>query len=393
MKKLVVAFVSLAAFCALTSHTHAQSCSPTSPSIPLTDFTTQNWCGFRGLLYDSPDNMSSSNTPPSAYATQGLSIAKNQIYRRNPAGAKDTTHGWIVVVAIGQSNWTLEMCNSAGSGCPGTNGNFIFQVGQQQTAGVVNPRIVVVDCASGSRAPVDWQNDTAGYYTDCATRIANATPDGSATLTEKQVQVVLYKDSDPNLGTPTFPFLNPLTTSGCDSTHFHNPPTPAVDTDACDYEFYVGTTARFLKTRYLNIQQMFVHSRIYAGYAASSASSPEPFAYEYGFGTKWLVSAQARQIALGTIDPVAGNLSLTGAPWIGWGPYFWANGGTARNDGLCWVTTNYTTPGSNNYIHPSNSGIQKVGNMLINGYVTSALSKPWFAVTGATAPDPGPSCP
>jgi len=132
MKNLVVAIVSIAAFCALTSLTHAQSCSPTPPAIPLTDFTTQNWCGFRGLLYDSPDNMSSSNTPPSVYATQGISIAKNQIYLRNPAGGKDTTHGWIVVVAIGQSNWTLEMCNSAGSGCPGTNGNFMFQVGQQQ---------------------------------------------------------------------------------------------------------------------------------------------------------------------------------------------------------------------------------------------------------------------
>jgi hypothetical protein len=388
MKKLVVAFVSLTAFCALTSLTHAQSCSPTLPTIPLTDFTgTQTWCGFKGLLYDAPSGGTSSNTPPSAYATQGISIAKNQIYPRNSTGGKDTTNGRIVLVAIGQSNWTLEMCNSAGSGCPSTNGNFIFQVGQQQTAGVVNPKVVVVDCASGSRAPVDWQNDTAGYYTDCKNRITNAG------LTEAQVQVILYKDSDPNLGTSAFPYLVPLSTAGCN----HVPPVPGVDADACVYEYYVANTARYVKTRYANIQQMFVHSRIYAGYANANdsdiPSSPEPFAYEYGFGTKWLVSAQARQIALGTIDTLAGDLSLTSTPWLGWGPYFWANGGTARNDGLCWVTTNYTTPGSNNYIHPSNSGIQKVGNMLINGYVTSALSKPWFAVTGATAPDPGPSCP
>jgi hypothetical protein len=375
----------------------AQDCSPTLPTIPLTDFVSgQTWCGFRGLLYDSADNASSSNTPPTAYTNVGLT-AKNNVFPRNPAGVRDNTNGWIVVIGIGQSNMTLEMCNSAGSNCP-NNGNFIQQVTSLQGSGVVNKRVIVVDCASGSHAPVDWQNNTAGYYSDCATRIANATPTGSATLTEKQVQVVLYKDSDPNLGTAQFPYLHALTTSGCDASHFHTPPNPGSDSDACVYEYYVGNTARFIKTRYTNIQQMFVQSRIYAGYSnqldSDVPSSPEPFAYEYGFGTKWLVSAQARQIAVpGTIDHVAGDLSSTKSPWIGWGPYYWANGSTERKDHLCWVTGDYTTPGPNNYIHPNDAGIQKVGNMLINYYVTSNFSKSWFAVVGATAPDPQTSCP
>ena len=396
MRNSLLVWLLLLASYAMPVRGFGQSCSPSLPTIPLTDFqSADRWCGFRGLLYDSAANTSSSNTPPTAYANAGIA-AKNQVYPRNTAGGRDNTNGWIVVVGIGQSNMTLEMCNSAGSNCP-NNGNFIKQVSQWQAANVVNSRIVAVDCAAGSRPPVSWQDNTAGYYTDCATRIANATPAGSATLTEAQVQVVLYKDSNPNLGTQTFPLLNPLTTSGCDSAHLHIPPNLTTDTDACVYEYYVGNTARFLKTRYANIQQVFIQSRIYAGYAnqfdTDTPSSPEPFAYEYGFGSKWLVSAQARQISNGTIDRVAGDLSSTHAPWVGWGPYYWANGSTARRDGLCWVTADYTTPGSNNYIHPSDSGIRKVGNLLINYYVTSNFTKSWFAVSGATAPDPLPSCP
>lgn len=50
-----------------------------------------------------------------------------------------------------------------------------------------------------------------------------------------------------------------------------------------------------------NLQQVFISSRIYAGYA-TTALNPEPYAYETGFSVKWLIEAQLRQLQKGTVD-------------------------------------------------------------------------------------------
>jgi len=47
-----------------------------------------------------------------------------------------------------------------------------------------------------------------------------------------------------------------------------------------------------------NTKMMFVHSRIYGGYAnpdigdENQLLNPEPFAYEQGFAMKWLIQSQ-----------------------------------------------------------------------------------------------------
>jgi lysophospholipase L1-like esterase len=100
---------------------------------------------------------------------------------------------------------------------------------------------------------------------------------------------------------------------------------------------------------------------------------------------KWLVGAQIVQMRQGgaAADPVAGDLNYsTGvAPWVAWGPYFWANGTQPRSDGLVWLRSNFLTDGT----HPSPSGVSKVAAMLLTFFKTSPQTRCWF-VTGATCP-------
>ena len=157
---------------------------------------------------------------------------------------------------------------------------------------------------------------------------------------------------------------------------------PSVTADAYALETYVADIARAVKTRYPNVEMMFLSSRIYAGYATTTLN-PEPYAYESGFAVKWLIQAQIDQMRAGgtIVDPHAGDLNYnTTAPWVGWGSYIWASGTTARSDGLTWQQADFLSDGT----HPSTSGRTKVGTMLFNFFLTSPLTKPWFATTNST---------
>jgi len=130
------------------------------------------------------------------------------------------------------------------------------------------------------------------------------------------------------------------------------------------------------------MQQVFLSSRIYAGYATTSLN-PEPYAYESGFAVKWIVQAQIDQMANGgvPVDPRAGNLDYdTLAPWIGWGAYLWAAGPRPRSDGLVWLPADFVADGT----HPSPSGQSKVGSLLMDFFKGSPVTACWF--TGGGCP-------
>ena len=211
--------------------------------------------------------------------------------------------------------------------------------------------LVLVDCAIPSQVAPKWVNDSYLNYTAC-----RKTLEGLG-LTEAQVQVVLYK----NANTEPKHSLTPATVCATDVT-----------IDACAYERILGQTGRYVKTRYVNVQQMFVHSRIYAGYATVNLN-PEPFAYEYGFATKWFVNAQIQQIRTGIVDPVARDLSFEAVPWIGWGSYLWGSGSSPREDGTTWMMSDY----GKDRTHPGPSGANKVAHLMMKFYFTSPYS-PWF---------------
>jgi hypothetical protein len=73
---------------------------------------------------------------------------------------------------------------------------------------------------------------------------------------------------------------------------------------------------------------------------------------------------------------LAGDLDYASgiAPWIAWGPYLWADGLNPRSDGLMWEQSDLGADGT----HPSVSGREKVGAMLLDFMLASPFSQPWF---------------
>jgi hypothetical protein len=173
---------------------------------------------------------------------------------------------------------------------------------------------------------------------------------------------------------------------------------PTLTTEACIYEQQMGKIVRAARFRYPNLKQIFLSTRVYAGYAPKPLN-PEPYAYEYGFSGKWLIEAQIGQIKTSTIDPVAGDMNYVSgaAAWTAWGPYLWANGTTPRSDGLNWCNgqngapcngevdfaPDGTHPSSND---PGHDGTTKVVNQLMTFFKTSPYTPSWFCKTGTVCP-------
>jgi len=338
MKKHVLAifFIFLASGCVGQNFT----------GTPLTDFQPgQLYLGaFPGFLYEN------SNLAPADHDLDGKNFAA-QVQPLDSRGKPSPT-GKIVAMAIGFSNWTIEWCSQSRTDC--TPESFLMQAaGNPQ---VNHTTLVLVNCAKGGEAADRWLDDTYGNYTQCKQALS------LSHVTEAQVQIILYKDALDG------PNQSLASTTVCSKTS---------TVDACAYERDVAITARYVKTRYPSLKQMFLHSRTYAGYATPGTLNPEPFAFEYGFSTKWLIEAQIQQIRTGKIDPTAGDLSYTAAPWLAWGPYFWASGPMPRNDGLAWAIQDFIQ----DLTHPSPSGVSKVSGLMIPFYLNSAYS-PWFRAGG-----------
>jgi hypothetical protein len=331
--------------------------APLFSATPLTDFVPgQKYLGvFPGYLY------ATSNTLPvgSLHDLDGRGFAAH-VQPLDASGVPDPTAGKIVVVGLGMSNWTYELCHSVPVTStivpPCTAASFFKNA--RANPFVNNTALVFIDCAANSQMAGLWVDDRYGLYTRCSSVLA------ANQVTEKQVQVILWKDADQK-----FPTVSLSPTTNCLSIRAISAATP----EACRYIFDVAKVARFVKTQYPNLQQMFLHSRIYAGYAASL--SPEPYAYEYGFATKWLIQAQIDQIQNGRRYGITGDLSYTVAPWLAWGPYCWADGPDPRSDGYetTWNIADFVSDGT----HPSELGVEKVTLMMLHFYLNSPYS-PWF---------------
>lgn len=315
--------------------------------VPLNDLGTATYLGFPGGLYPN-----GSNSVPAQHNSAGLARA-NAIQPLDLNGNPSPT-GKIVLLSIGMSNATQEFCSQS-SNLPCDSWTFTGQA--LADAAVNNTTLAIVNGARGGQTAPSWDSPSDANYD--LVRDNRLTPQG---LSERQVQIVWMKMANAN---PTISL-------------------PSAQSDALTLLSQMGNIVRTLKFRYPNIQQVFVSSRIYAGYATGTLN-PEPYAYEYGFAVKWLVQAQIDQMANGgvVVDARVGNLNYnTGvAPWIAWGSYLWANGINLRSDGLNWPRSDLEADG----VHPSQSGETKVGMMLINFFKQSPHSRCWF-VTGATCP-------
>lgn len=347
---VVVLIVSTGAICR-----SALAQSPSFIATPLTDFATdQTYLGaFSGFLYDG------SNAIPlgSRHDLDGRTFA-SAVQPLDINGLPDP-QGKIVAVGLGMSNWTGELCNSF-SVTSTTMPNCVPDsfIARADASPAKNPHLEIIDCAANSMTTFTWTSDAHGLYTRCAQILSNSG------LSEKQVQVILWKDAEAS------PQASLTSTTNCATMTSTFSTTP----DACIYEHFAAQVIRYVKSRYPNLQQMFLHSRIYAGYATTSLS-PEPYAYEYGFATKWLIQAQIDEINSGTITPITGDLSYAAAPWLAWGPYFWADGTIPRSDGLTWLPSDFL---SSDGTHPSIAGVGKVSSLMLPFYESSPYTT-WFS--------------
>ena len=300
----------------------ASDCTETSiGETPLNDLPTQLYRGYTGGLYPNEQN----ELPPAHLA---LGLAR--------AAEITPINGKIVLLSIGVSNTSTE-----------------FQRFQQLAAAYPdkNPALVMVNGAQGSKPLPRWltvwivktgrrgtRTTLTQVYQEIDKRLV------AAGVTRSQVQAVWFKLPD-RLANQPFP----------DAWLTHAEQTRKV--------------LRNLKMLYPNVKLVFLTSRIYGGYSTNS-NHVEPDAYQHGFAYKWVIESQIDGTGNLNADPALGPVI---APWVGWGPYLWADGLIPRSDGLTWACSDFRSDG----VHPAPSGADKIATRLLDFFKTSPLTT-WF---------------
>ena len=308
---------------------------PGGGSIALPDLGMRPYLGFVGGLYPN-----GSNTMPAGHAARGM--AQAALIRPLDRQGRPSATGKYVLLSIGHSNTTQIFCAVAGNRC--NPWSFAGQAAADPT--VNRTALRIINGARGGQDVTKWLSPTDANYELIRTQAL-----APAGLSEAQVQIVWLKTA----------------------TAFPTTSLPGAAADARILTQRIGAIARTLKQRYPNLRQVFISSRSYGGF--TNVGSPEPFAYETGFATKWVVEAQIRQLSGGAIDPRAGDLGQGAAPWLAWGAYIWAgNASQPRRDGFFWSRSDFEEDG----IHPSTSGETKAGGMLLRFFKTTPQTSCWF---------------
>jgi hypothetical protein len=321
------------------------------PMVPLTDMGEATYYGFSGGIYPNGQN-----EMPANHAKEGLKRAK-LIQSLNMEGLPNQD-GKYILLSIGMSNTGMEFCVALGlhhdynlrSCTP-----YSFMGLSAGDPDVNHNELVILNGARGGQVGDQWNSPSHQNYD----RIRNEllSPRG---LSEEQVQIIWLKVVNRPLDLPSL---------------------PSEQADAYFLSATLADIVRAFKERYPNLQQVFLSSRIYAGYAneIGELRNPEPYAYESGFAVKWLIEAQIEQMETGRINPITGDLDYDSvAPWLAWGPYIWADGVNPRSDGLFWVRDEFSDDG----VHPSVHGRTKVAKMLFDFFTTNPMTVCWFLTAG-----------
>jgi hypothetical protein len=333
---------------AIAAATFAVACAPPRPPspplrivgadtipIPLTDMGARTYKGLEGGLY--PDR---SNTEPADHDAVG--IAHRNAIRPLDVNGRPGGAGRYVLMSVGGGDVSAAWC-SASSAPPCNSWSFS---GRAVSDSLVNhDALVIVNGAIRTATPAMWSSPASANYNRIRdTRLA---PLG---LSEKQVQVIWMAFADSAAALP---------------------PT-ASSADGAQGLQHLGATIRALKSRYPNLQLLFITSRRFRGFYPGG----EPQSYESGFVVRWAIEAQINEsrglppnLHVGSVAPSANT-----APWISWGPYLWANGEQPRADGLSWRRADYDSTG----LRSSRQGEEKVGGLIFSFFKTSDYTRCWF---------------
>jgi PKD repeat protein len=297
------------------------------PATPLNDLGPGLYKGFEGGLYPT-----GSDVPPPTTESAALNIATNRILPLNSAGQIDLTNGKIVMISVSMSNGYDEFVRDPVN-------SFEERADRDPSK---NPQLVIVDGAQPGKAVDSWVNPNSPVWTVVANNLA------AAGVTTNQVEVAWVKQAE----------INPEQIG----------PFPS---HALELKNDLEALTRNLLLHYPHIKIAYYSSRIYSYTTSLTAESPEPYAYESGFGVKWAIQDQIQGNGNLNWDPNQGTVV---APLMLWGPYLWADGIVARSDGLRWLIGDLQA----DLTHPSATGIHKVASQLLSFFKTDPTATPWF---------------
>lgn len=274
--------------------------------------------GLEGGLYPG-----GANVPAAGYDAAGI-VRRNSIRPLDvngiPGGA-----GRYVLMSVGGGSESAAWC-SVSSAPPCDSWSFTGRAAEDPS--VNHAALVIVNGAIPGVAFDEWSKPASKNFIRIRdTRLA---PLG---LSENQVQAIWMSFADSGAAFP------PVATSA----------------DAAPQLERLDATIRALRTRYPNLQMLFVSSPVYRGYG----SGGEPGSYESAFVVRWEIESES---------------AAKSAPWIGWGPYLWSRGSQLRADGLAWLRSDFDSTGA----AFSQSGQSKAGSRLFDFFKNSPYTRCWF---------------
>ncbi len=220
------------------------------------------------------------------------------------------TNGKIVIIAISMSNGFQEY-------------NRFIELYENHPD--MAEQIHLINCAVGGSALERWLETNTDLWSRCKDKITNK-------HSLDQVKVVWAKNADQ--------FTE------------HGLTLPDPGADYYDLVNNIGGLMQRIHAEFPSVQAVFNSSRIWGGYVSDNkqAARGEPISYEGGFATNTVIE----QFQQGQIP--------NAPPWIGWGPYIWANGTTPNASGIFWDLSDFQDGGVNQ--HPSANGAKKVADAL-----------------------------
>jgi PKD repeat protein len=299
----------------------------TTGNVPLPDLGPGSYQGFIGGLYPN-----GSNTRPPEHEAAGLAIAR-EIQPLNQLGNPDDINGKIVLTSIGMSSATQEWA---------TDGPTSFKP-RADADPSKNPKLEIVDGAQGGKDAISWANPKDDVWTVFDQRLKDAN------LTRAQVQVAWLHEAI------AFP------------ENFGRFPAHAQVLQA-----NLEIMLRNLKAHCPNLRIVYLAARDRAYVQFPTVLSPEPYAYESGFGVQWTIADQINGAGNLNFDPARGAVV---APYTTWGPYQWADGTNPRSDGFIWECSDLQPE---DFTHPSASGSGKIADQLLAFFKTDPTATPWF---------------
>jgi hypothetical protein len=283
--------------------------------VPIIDLGTATYQATEGGLY--PGGI---NEPSGRHLEVGLAKA-DQVEPLNESG-QSGPDGAIVMVALGVSN---------------TLGEFKAFSSLAASEAAINPSLVLVNGAQVGQSINRWVGSRSDATWETVTRKLQ-----EAGASAAQVQVAWVKIPSEDRG-------------------------PATLEEARVHAVKLETLIDLLPARFPNIRLVYFSSRSYGGYIPGPDS--EPNAYHDGFAVKWAIEGHIE--GAGNLNPEQSNGP---APWVGWGPYLWADGTNPRSDGLFYECSDYQPGG----VHPATGAADKIATLLLDHFRSDPTSRSWF---------------